>query len=68
MKIYSRTDSNKSVEYYVLTTKKTEHHTNRCSSESQLKLGSGLLDLRATQPTINREYRLNSVCVYLGYS
>jgi len=50
MKVHSRNNSNKSVEHYVLTTKKIEHHTNRCSSESQLKLGSGLLDFRTTQP------------------
>jgi len=49
-----------SITYYVLTTKKTEHHTNRCSSESQLKFGSGLLD-SATQPKCNRLQRSDRI-------
>jgi len=68
MKMHSRNNSNKSVEHYVLTTKKIEHHTNRCSSESQLKLGSGLLDFRTTQPKIQfvaeTEHQVN--CLFCG--
>jgi len=46
-------NKHKRLKLCIPTTKKTEHQRNRCSSTSQLKCGSGLMDFSATKPVEN---------------